>query len=370
MAEEEDDSQKTEDPTDRKLKKARDKGEVAQSQEVKTWMILLGGTGGLFFLAPFMGSSVSRAVKPFIQSPHAMPADFEHLWLTFANLIIDVGLILAPLLGLLLFLAILSNVAQFGLMFSPEKLKFDISKLSIIKGVKRMVSMRAVVEFLKGIFKLLVVGAVSFFMALPWLDDLTLMPRMDLVFALDRIHIIAIVLAMGTVGVMSVVAALDFAFQKHSFTKKMKMTQQEVKDEHKQAEGDPHVKARIRKVRMERAQQRMMAAVPDADVVITNPTHYSIALEYKIDEMAAPKLVAKGVDHLAMRIREVAKAHDVPLVENPPLARALYAGVDVDEEIPPEHFKAVAEVIGFVMRKRGDLPAQASVSSEDGAPGQ
>jgi flagellar biosynthetic protein FlhB len=117
-------------------------------------------------------------------------------------------------------------------------------------------------------------------------------------------------------------------------------------------------------VRMERAQQRMMAAVPEADVVITNPTHYSIALQYKIDDMSAPILVAKGVDHLAMRIREVAKANDVPLVENPPLARALYAGVDVDEEIPPEHFKAVAEVIGFIMRKRGDLPAQASPSAE------
>lgn len=364
MAEEEDDSQKTEDPTDRKLTKAREKGDVAQSQEVKTWLILLGGTAGLFFMAPYMSQSVSRAVVPFLQSPHAMPADFEHLRLIMANLIGEVGLILAPLMGLLLFLALIANIAQFGIMFSPQKVKPDISKISVFKGIKRMFSARALVEFLKGIFKLIIVGAVSFTMALPWLMDLTLVPRMDLIYSLDRIHIIAIVLAMGTVAVMTIVAALDFAFQKHSFTKKMRMTKQEVKDEHKQSEGDPHVKARIRKVRMERAQQRMMQAVPDADVVITNPTHYSIALEYKIDDMTAPKLVAKGVDHLAMRIREVAKAHDVPLVENPPLARALYAGVDLDEEIPPEHFKAVAEVIGYVMRKRGDLPSQPGVSSE------
>ena len=195
---------------------------------------------------------------------------------------------------------------------------------------------------------------------------------MELAYSLDRIFIIATVLVAGTVGVMTLVAAMDFAFQKHRFTKRMRMSKQEVKDEFKQSEGDPHVKARIRKIRMERAQQRMMAAVPDADVVITNPTHYSIALQYKMDDMAAPKLVAKGVDHLAMRIREVAEANDVPLVENPPLARALYAGVDIDEEIPAEHFKAVAEVIGFIMRQRGDLPpqSQASASTEGNPPVQ
>jgi flagellar biosynthetic protein FlhB len=368
MAEEEDNAKKTEEPTERKLSEARKKGEVAQSQEVKTWMILLGGTAGLILMAPSMGTSVSRAVQPFIQSPHAIPMDFEHLFLVMADMTGKIGLILAPLLGLLLVLALISNIAQFGLLFTPEKLKFDISKLSLVKGVKRMVSMRAVMEFLKGIFKLVAVGVVSFLLVLPFLSDLTLMPRMELGQSLDRIFVIATVLAAGTVAVMTLVAAMDFAFQKHTFTKKMRMTKQEVKDEHKQSEGDPQVKARIRKVRMERAQQRMMAAVPEADVAITNPTHYSIALEYKIDDMTAPRLVAKGIDHLAMRIREVAKANDVPLVENPPLARALYDGVDLNEEIPAEHFKAVAEVIGFIMRKRGDLPPEAGVSSEDSPP--
>ena len=211
-------------------------------------------------------------------------------------------------------------------------------------------------EFIKGILKLFAVGVVSFSLALPWLSDLTLMVRMELGYSLDRIIIISTVLAAGTLGVMTLIAVMDFAFQKQQFTKKMRMSKQEVKDEYKQSEGDPHVKARIRKIRTERAQQRMMAAVPEADVVITNPTHYSIALEYKMDDMAAPKLVAKGVDHLAMRIREVAEANEIPIVENPPLARALYAGVEINEEIPAEHFKAVAEVIGFIMRKRGDLP--------------
>ena len=355
MAEEDDESQKTEEPSERKLLKAREKGDVAQSQEVKVWMMLAGGTAGLILMGPSIGNGVRSVSLPFIEKAHAIPTDFNHLQLIFANLTADLGLLLAPFIVLLLFLAITSNVAQFGLIFAPEKIKIDPSKISLIKGAKRMFSQRAVMEFLKGILKLFAVSVVSFSLALPWLTDLALMVRMEFGYSLDRIIIISSALAAGTVGVMTLVAIMDFAFQKQQFTKKMRMSKQEVKDEHKQSEGDPHVKARIRKIRTERAQQRMMAAVPDADVVITNPTHYSIALEYKMDDMAAPRLVAKGVDHLAMRIREVAEAHDIPLVENPPLARALYAGVDINEEIPAEHFKAVAEVIGFIMRKRGDL---------------
>ena len=220
MAEEEDNAKKTEEPTERKLSEARKKGEVAQSQEVKTWLILLGGTAGLILMAPSMGTSVSRAVQPFIQSPHAIPMDFEHLFLVMADMTGKIGLILAPLLGLLLVLALISNIAQFGLLFTPEKLKFDISKLSLVKGVKRMVSMRAVMEFLKGIFKLVAVGVVSFLLVLPFLSDLTLMPRMELGQSLDRIFVIATVLAAGTAAVMTLVAAMDFAFQKHTFTKK------------------------------------------------------------------------------------------------------------------------------------------------------
>ncbi len=368
MAEEEDDSQKTEDPSDRKLSKAKEKGQVAQSQEVKHWTILLGATAGLIFLAPFMATNIRTTIYPFIEKPDVIPAELESMTTLLAGLSADIGLILAPFMGLMVLLAIFSNVAQFGLIFSPEKVKPDLSKISLIKGAKRMFSSRAVVEFLKGILKLIVVGVVSFAMAIPMLGDLELMPFMNLVQSLDRIHIIAILLTVGTVMVMTVVAALDFMYQRYKFLQQMKMSKQEVKDEYKQSEGDPQIKARIRKVRLERSQQRMMAAVPEADVVITNPTHYSVALEYKIEEMPAPKVVAKGIDHLAMRIREVAEANGVPLVENPPLARAIYASVELDEEIPPEHFKAGAEVIGFVMRQRGDLPGEGNPSPEDVPP--
>jgi flagellar biosynthetic protein FlhB len=172
---------------------------------------------------------------------------------------------------------------------------------------------------------------------------------------LDRIQLVAILLTAGTVAVMTVVAALDYAFQRRSFIKQMRMTKQEVRDEHKQAEGDPQIKARIRRLRMERAQKRMMAAVPEADVVITNPTHFAVALAYEMETMSAPRLVAKGADVLAQRIREIAEENQVPLVENPPLARALYASVELDQEIPPEHYQAVAQVIGYVMRLKGEL---------------
>ena len=199
---------------------------------------------------------------------------------------------------------------------------------------------------------------MAFGLAIPLLADVQLIPAFDLVHTLDRMHDMAIVLIFATVAVMTAIAALDYLYQRHAFIKQMKMTKQEVKDEHKQSEGDPIIKSRIRRLRLERARQRMMAAVPRADVVITNPTHYAVALEYKMEEMPSPKLIAKGIDELAQRIREVAEENDIPVVENPPLARALYSAVDLDEEIPPEHYKAVAEVIGYVMRLKGKLPPQ------------
>ena len=220
--------------------------------------------------------------------------------------------------------------------------------------MKNKVNLKAMVEFVKGLFKLGLVSIVTFAIAIPLLDDILVIPYIDLILSLQRIHELVILLAIGTLIVLTVIAVLDYIYQKYAFMQQMKMTKQEVRDEHKQSEGDPQVKARIRQLRTERARQRMMEAVPEADVVITNPTHYAVALKYKMEDMQAPRLVAKGVDHLAFRIRDVATEHDIPIVENPPLARTLYAAVELDEEIPTEHYQAVAEVIGYVMRLRGD----------------
>ncbi len=351
---EEDDASKTEDPTEKKLGDARKKGEVSKSVEINSWFILVGGAVSLIVFTPYIAQNISLKLEFLITTPHSIPIDLRHLLKLFSSILFDLGLILAPIFVALIILGIFSNTFQTGLIWATEKLQLDVKKISIVKGFKRLVSTRALVEFLKGIFKLFLVAVVAFGLALPNLTDIGVIPEMDPIYSLERIHMLAVILFLGTIAVMTVVAAADFVFQKHKFTKQMMMTRQEVKDEQKQADGDPIIKARIRKIRSEKAQQRMMAAVPEADVVVTNPTHYSIALTYKMEEMAAPRLVAKGVDHLAFRIRDIANANDIPIVENPPLARALYAGVELNEEIPPQHFKAVAEVIGYVMRLRGE----------------
>ena len=280
---EEDDATKTEEPTDRKLSKAREKGQVALSQEVKNWTILLGGAGAMVFMAPGIMFDVRALLFKFIQSPHAIPFDIPHLRLLASNLLLDVGWILIPLMVLLVVLAIASSVAQTGLIWAPEKIKPDPSKISLIKGAKTKFSLRSIVEFLKGIAKIVLVTLVAVGLVTPFLGDIALIPTFELPQTLERIHIIAILLMVGTVMVMTVIGALDFLYQKYAHLKQMRMTKHDVKDEQKQSEGDPLIRARIRKMRMERAQQRMMAAVPEADVVVTNPTHYAIALNYKMD---------------------------------------------------------------------------------------
>lgn len=354
MAEEEDDAQKTEEPTPRKLERSKEQGQTASSMEIKTWGVLLTATLIMALMAPGISSRVRDVAFVFVEQPHAIDMDFENLRLLLANLMLDLAWILWPLMLALMIIAVFVSVAQSGLIWAPTKVKPDFSKISLIKGLKNKLSLRSVVEFVKGLMKIALVSIVSFAIAIPLLDDIVLIPSIDFILTLERIHELVIVLAIGTLIVLTVIAVLDYIYQKYSFMQQMKMTKQEVRDEHKQSEGDPQVKARIRQLRTERAQQRMMAAVPDADVVITNPTHYAVALKYKMEEMQAPRLVAKGVDDVAFRIRDVAEEHEIPIVENPPLARTLYAAVELEEEIPTEHYQAVAEVIGYVMRMRGD----------------
>ncbi|MBL6946491.1 MAG: flagellar biosynthesis protein FlhB [Rhodospirillales bacterium] len=354
---EEDDAQKTEEPSQKKIQKARSKGNVATSQEIKSWGILLVAAMGMFILAPGIMAGVKRTGFIFLESPHAIDINIEQLRLVLVRVLLDLVIILGPLIGVLVVAAFASNLLQTGFLWAPSKIKPELNKISLIKGVKNKFSTRQFVEFLKGLIKLALVALVALTLVLPLLDDLRLLPMTNLVYTLQRLHLVVMWLFGGTVAVMTAIAVLDFFYQKYNHMKQLRMTKQEVKDENKQSEGDPHIKAQIRKIRAQRARERMMAAVPEADVVVTNPTHYSVALKYDMEEMVAPVLVAKGIDSLAFRIREVAKENDVPIVENPPLARALYAAVELDEEIPPEHFKAVAEVIGYVMRLRGKMPS-------------
>ena len=350
---EEDDSQKTEDPSDRKLARAKQKGQTSASQEVKSWVVLLAGATAVVFLAPYMAGQVRTLGSAFIEKSHMLAVDPMAVQAIMAKVMLDSAIALSPFLLLVMVFAVVGNLIQSGLIFAPDKVKPDLSKMSPIKGFGRMFSTRALVEFLKGVLKLIIVGAVAVGLTVPLLGDIELLPGASMGDIMGRMQDIVVVISLATVAVMTVIAALDFAYQKFEFLKQMRMTKQEVKDEHKQSEGDPLVKGKIRALRQRRAQERMMANVPKSDVVITNPTHYAVALEYKSEEMSAPRLVAKGIDTLAFRIREVAEEHDIPIVENPPLARALHASVELDQEIPQEHFVAVAEVIGYVMRLKG-----------------
>lgn len=262
---------------------------------------------------------------------------------------------LALPLAFLFIVAFLAPFVQVGPLFAPEAIKPEISKISPIKGFKRLFSMRSLMEFAKGLLKLAIIGVVGVIIIYPYFDKFEHFIGLPIPLLMGELKSLVVSLMIGVLIVLVVVAVIDLVYQRHEHAKKMRMTKQEVKDEYKQTEGDPHVKARLRQLRSEKARQRMMQAVPSADVVITNPTHYSIALKYDPETMEAPLCVAKGIDEIALRIREVAKQHDIILYENRPLARTLYDTVEIDETIPVEQYQAVAEVISFVFKQKGKL---------------
>lgn len=349
----EDKDSKTEDPTEKRKGKARTDGDVPQSQEVKSFAMLLAGLIVMATLAPSIARDLADYLKVFIGRPHAIVLGYEEL----RHLVIEVSLTVAKILAfpmaIFVFFAITPSLAINGFLWTPKKMEIKLSTISPISGVKRLFSSQTLVEAIKGILKMIVVAIMVAFLVIPMFRHPDQLVDRDLMITLSEIHWLIVLVLTLVVLVMSIIAMADLIYQKWHHNDKLKMTKQEVKDEHKEQEGDPKVKGRIRALRMERHRQRMMAAVPNASVVITNPTHYAIALTYNMDDMNAPVMVAKGVDYLARRIRQIAEDNDVPLVENPPLARALYAACEVDREIPPEHYKAVAEIIGYVMQVNG-----------------
>lgn len=353
MAEDSDD--KTEEPTDRKLSQAREQGNIPTSQEVKIWAGLVGALVVVTLFAPYMARDIGRLLLPFVEHPHAFPMERADVGQLLSTITVDmIKLLIMPMM-LLVVLAIISAMGQSGLMFLPDKLTMDFSKLSPGKGIQRIFSGRNLVEFIKSLFKVGAIGFVIFLILKSHMSEYAGLAALDLMAVMDYLRHQVITMIMVVVLMVFVLAAADWFYQRWAFTQQMKMTKQEIKDEHKQTEGDPMIKGRLRALRMQRARQRMMAAVPRASVVVTNPTHYAVALQYDQDSMGAPVLVAKGVDLIAKRIRDLATENEVPIVENPPLARALYATVELDQEIPPEHYKTVAEIIGYVMKLKGEL---------------
>ncbi|MCB9996484.1 MAG: flagellar biosynthesis protein FlhB [Rhodospirillales bacterium] len=350
-----DDSQKTEDPTPKRLEESRKKGQVALSREINNWVMLLAATLLIGMSAPSVFSRLKQHMQAYLEKAHQLPGMPGGL----GNLLHDsflsvLGILMLPLL-ILIFAAIAGPFLQVGPLFAPEVIKPDFSKVSPIKGFKRLFSLRALMEFAKGILKIAVIGVVGVILLYPFYGSIDHMVGQPVPLMLDELLALVIRLMTGVLVALIIIAVIDIVFQRTEHMKKMRMTKQELKDEYKQTEGDPHVRAKLRQLRAERARQRMMQSVPQADVVITNPTHYSIALKYDPDNMDAPVCVAKGIDEIALRIREVAKEHNITLYENKPLARVLYDTVEIDEMVPPEHYKAVAEVISYVFKLKGKL---------------
>ncbi|WP_316355086.1 flagellar biosynthesis protein FlhB [Devosia sp.] len=344
---------KTEDPSQKKLEDAHKKGDVAKSQEVVTWFMLLGSAAIFSMMAPATAANLSESLKLILMNADQFELGGAGFSAFFNGLALALlGTVLIPLV-VLSSCAILANLIQHRPLLSTEPLIPKFSKISPLAGAKRLFSADSLVNFGKGLLKIGVVGTVVVMVVWPERDRLDTMMTADPLMILADFQEIGIKIFTAVLAIVTVIAFADYLYVRQKWWKKLMMTVQETRDEYKQMEGDPHIKGKLRQLRQERSRKRMMAAVPDATVVITNPTHFAVALKYD-KAMKAPKCVAKGADAVAFRIRELAKEHDVPIVENPPLARALFASVDIDETIPNEHFKAVAEVIGFVLRlKKG-----------------
>ncbi|TAI61037.1 flagellar biosynthesis protein FlhB [Bradyrhizobium sp. Leo170] len=358
MAEDSDD--KTEDPTQKRLDDAHAKGDVAKSQEVNTWFVIAGGTLVLSTFSTSTAAGILTPLRNLIANSWMIRTDGPGLLSLMQTLgIAVIAAIGVPLLMLML-AAIAGNMIQHRLVWSAESLTPKFSKISPGAGFKRIFGKQAAANFLKGIFKVVALGAVMTAVLWPEWHRLESLLRIDVASILPATTSLTVHLMGAVVAMLAAVAIADYFFQYRQWYERQKMSVQEMKEEFKQSEGDPHIKGRIRQLRQQRMKKRMMASVPKASVIITNPTHYSVALAYDRN-MQAPVCVAKGVDIIAFKIREIAKDHDIPIVENVPLARALYATVDIDEEIPVEHYHAVAEIIGYVMGlKRRGLSGQRS----------
>jgi len=350
-----DDAQKTEEPTPKRLEESRKKGQVALSREVNNWVMLVTGTILIGAVAAPMLARLRNHLRSYIEHAGAIPsgpgAFFGILQDSFWAVL---GILMLPFL-ILMAAAFLGPFVQIGPLFAPEAIKPALSKVSPKQGFKRLFSKRALMEFAKGVLKIGVIGTVGYFLLAPYYGQVEHLVGMPVPLMLSELLALVLRLMVGILVALIVIAVIDVSFQRTEHHKKMRMTRQQVKDEYKQAEGDPHVKAKLRQLRAERARQRMMQAVPGSDVVITNPTHFAVALKYDPDEMDAPICTAKGIDEVALRIREIAKENDVVIYENPPLARVLFDTVEINDIVPAQHYQAVAEVISYVFKLKGRL---------------
>ncbi|MEK9766600.1 MAG: flagellar biosynthesis protein FlhB [Thalassolituus sp.] len=348
MAEQDSSQEKTEEPTSRKLEKARDEGQVPRSKELGTTLVLVIGAVGLLMFGPFMTQRVTGMALNAFSFDRNTAFDTGMMSSYLNASILEAAIALAPWLLLVLVAAFAGPLLVGGWLFSSKAIMPKLERLNPLSGLKRMFSMNSLVELFKAWAKVLVVGTVAWLVLMYFFTEAMAIQHQALEPAVN--HAVGIILWSVLFLCLStaIIAIVDVPWQIHSFTKKMRMSMQEIKDEYKETEGKPEVKSKIRQLQREVAQRRMMADVPEADVVITNPTHYSVALKYQAAAMGAPILVAKGTDQVALKIREIAKEHNVPQMQAPPLARALYTHTKVGDEIPEGLYIAVAQVLAYI----------------------
>jgi flagellar biosynthetic protein FlhB len=351
MAESTEQDDRTEEPTQRKLDRAIERGDVAKSAEINTLFVLAGFTVTVMLLSPTLSRNLALDLRGFLMNAHLVPQDGAGLLAIARNaLMIAFAALLLPAAALS-FAGLLGGALQHRPLWTTQPLRPQFSRVSPLSGVKRIFGREAFAQFLKGLLKIAMVGSVAALVLWGEWHRLESLARTEPAGLLPELLALTLRLLGGVCAVFAFLAIGDAFYQRLNWLKRQRMTKRELKEEYKETEGNPEIKAKLKQIRVARVKRRMMAAVPTATVVISNPTHYAVALRYERG-MAAPVCVAKGVDDLALRIRAVATEHQVAVVENPPLARALHATVRIDDEIPVDHYKAVAEVIGAILRLR------------------
>ncbi|AIR85980.1 MULTISPECIES: flagellar biosynthesis protein FlhB [Erwiniaceae] len=349
---EESDEDKTESPTAHRLEKAREEGQIPRSRELTSVLMLLAGLLILWLGGELMAEQLASMLATGFRFDHAMVTDDKMIIAHISNLIGQAVMALLPLMAGLVIVAIAAPMLLGGINISGKSIKLDFNKLNPLSGLKRMVSSQTWAELLKAILKAVLVGLVGgWYIWSHWQEMLRLISESPVNALHHGLTMIAISCALIMLGLVPMVG-FDVFWQLYSHFKKLKMSRQEIRDEHKQNEGDPHVKGRIRQAMRAAARRRMMADVPKADVIVTNPTHYSVALQYQEGKMSAPKVIAKGAGDIALKIRELAKEHRIPILEAPPLARALYRHTEIGQFIPGALYGAVAEVLAWVWQLR------------------
>ncbi|MEE1132484.1 MAG: flagellar biosynthesis protein FlhB [Caryophanon sp.] len=343
--------EKTEKATPKKRQDSRKKGQVLKSQDVTAAILLLVMFIGLFFIAPMMQGRVLNIIREAMET-YVLTEDLsiESTMKLYTTFLVEMAIIVVPIMAIGVFAGIAANLVQFGFLFTVHPLKLDLKKMDPIKGIKKIFSVRALVDLVKSLLKIALIGTATVVVIWIYLEDVLKLAFMDPQDTMSMIAMLTGIMGIVSALVLLFISVIDYFYQRYDYEKNLKMSKQDIKDEHKNVEGDPQVKGKIKQKQREMAMRRMMQEVPNADVVITNPTHYAIALKYDGDTMEAPRVVAKGTDFVAQKIKLIAKQHDVVMVENRPLARAMYDQVEIGDAVPEEFFKTVAEILAYVYR--------------------